>query len=256
MNTSLKNRYGNWAMVTGASSGIGKQFCMQLAELGFNLVITARRIERLNALRDDLITRFSTEIIVVGADLSAQDFMPHLIQATEALEIGLLINCAGFAITGEFISKPLTTHLDLMRVNAMAPITLCHHFGRLMAQRKRGGIINISSASAFLPIPHWATYSSSKVFLLHFSEALWHEMKHHNVDVLAVCPPSTDSEFSQIAHITMRGISPKNVVDNALGAIGKKMTTVVGFGLSVSLASLRLFSRQLLVRMASKIVAG
>ncbi len=254
MSNLFFEKYGNWALVTGASSGIGKQFCYQLADMKFNLVIVARRIDRLNAISAELKKKHNIEVVVVGLDLSQESFMEKLTQATEDIPLNLLVNCAGFAVTGEFISHPVTTDLALLHVNCSAPMLLSRHYGQKMAERKKGGIINIASASAYLPIPFWASYSASKVFLLHFSEALWYEMKKYGVDVIAICPPSTNTEFGSIAKINMPGISAETVVSTALQNLGKKTSITIGFGLSVSMIFMKLFSRKTVVLLASKII--
>lgn len=249
-------KYGDWALVTGASSGIGKEFCYHLAALKFNLVIVARRIDRLNVISEELKRKHNVEILVVALDLAEEKFMDKLTVTTADIPISLLINCAGFAVTGDFISHPAATDLALMHVNCCAPVLLSHYYGKKMAERKKGGIINIASASAYLPIPYWASYSASKVFLLNFSEALWYEMKKYGVDVIAICPPSTDTEFGGIAKINMPGIAPEAVVNTALKNIGKKTSVTVGFGLSASMFFMKFFSRKTVVLLASKIIGS
>ncbi len=253
-NTGFFEKYGEWALVTGASSGIGKEFCYQLAALKFKLVIVARRLDRLEAIAADIKAKFGTMVIVIEADLSTEFFINKIAEATTDINISLLVNCAGFAVTGELIANPPNADVDLLHVNCRAPIILCRHFGEKMAKRKRGGIINIASASAYLPIPYWSSYSASKVFLLNFSEALWYEMKQYEVDVIAVCPPSTDTEFLKKSNINMNGIPPEKVVNAALSNLGKKLSTTIGFGLAFSMAAMKLLGRKVVVLMASKII--
>jgi uncharacterized protein len=256
MSNLFFEKYGDWALVTGASSGIGKEFCYHLASMEFNLVLVARRIDRLNALAEELKRKHNIEILVVALDLAQENFMEKLTQATADIPINLLINCAGFAVTGEFISHPVTIDLALLHVNCTAPLLLSRHYGQKMTERKKGGIINIASASAYLPIPFWASYSASKVFLLHFSEALWYEMKKYGVDVIAVCPPSTNTEFGKVAKINMRGIPAETVVNVALKNIGKKASIAIGLGLSLSMIIMKFISRKTVVLLASKIIGN
>lgn len=256
MTNAFYEKYGPWALVTGASSGIGKSFCYYLASQGFHLVIVARRRERLETIADDLQKTYKVQVVVVEADLSRDDFLVPLQQATQDIDIGLLVNCAGFAVTGEFISHDVSVDVDLLHLNCRAPLILSHYFGKKMAVRKKGGIINIASASAYLPIPFWSSYSASKVFLLNFSEALWFEMKKYKVDVIAVCPPSTETEFLSIAKINMPGIPPERVVATSVKYLGKKLSVTVGSGLAMSMALMKLFSRKVVVLMASKIIGN
>src|SRR6516162_6540984 len=131
-------RFGQWAVVTGASSGIGEAFARQLAETGMNLVLVARREDRLKKLADDLQGAHSVNVRVVSADLSHHDFMPPIEQATADLQVGLLVNNAGIATTGKFLDNDLAEELALLHVNNRATLILAHHFGQPMRHRRRG----------------------------------------------------------------------------------------------------------------------
>lgn len=254
MNEVFLRKYGPWALVTGASSGIGATFGRRLAELGFNLVLVARRRPRLQKIADELSASYGVQVRIVAADLSTADFLDALVEATREISIGLLVNNAGFAVTGRLIEHDLEAELSLLHTNCRAPLILSHYYGRQMSGRGKGGIINVSSASALMPIPFWANYSSSKVYLLHLSEALWFELGKQGVDVLAVCPGSTDTEFGKIAGTNLRGMPAAKVVDCALKNLGKKPSVMVGFVYALSDFMLRFISRKSAVRLASKAV--
>src|SRR5262249_32002855 len=146
-------RFGPWALVTGASSGIGEAFARRLAESGVNLVLVARREDRLRKLADDLRSQHSVSTRVVPVDLSRDDFLPAIEQATADVQVGLLVNNAGIATTGNFLDHDLGSELALLHVNSRAPLILTHHFGRSMRQRGRGGIIFVASTLAFAGVP-------------------------------------------------------------------------------------------------------
>jgi len=249
-----KEKYGNWAFITGASSGIGEEFAKQLAELKFNLVLVARRKENLENLSTHLISLHSIETVIITLDLSSSNFLEEIEPQVEHLDIGLLINNAGFAITGGFLEDTLESQIQLLDLNCKAPLILSHYFGNKMIKKNKGAIINIASASAFLPMPYWANYAASKAYLLHFTEGLWYELKAKGVDVLAVCPGGTKTEFAQTANIQSHGMSVKDVVSESLKNIGKKPTVVTGFNNKVSTTLLKLFSRKTLIKIGAKVI--
>lgn len=220
------------------------EFCNQLAKAGFNIALLARRESRLKDLAADLSKRYGITTKTLPINLAEHDFLSKVAENTADLQIGLLVNCAGFALTGALIDTPLNDTLDLMQVNCIAPVVLSQHFGRLMAEQGRGGIINVSSAASFLPVPNWSTYASSKAFVRFFSEALWFELKKKSVDVLAFCPGATDTEFNKKAGITMSGMNVTPVVECALKSIGRKPGVVVGVGNWLATTLTRFVSRR------------
>jgi hypothetical protein len=159
---SFQERYGPWALITGASSGIGAEFARQLAALGLNMVLVARRRDRIEHLALQLSERHNIRTRTIAADLSPSDFMSSIGPMTEELEIGLLVNNAGFALTGGFWDHALEKELELLNVNCRAPLILAYEFGRKMIERKRGGIIFLASMVGFASVPFWANYAASK----------------------------------------------------------------------------------------------
>lgn len=134
MNNFLK-KYGPWALVTGTSSGIGEEFSYQLATLGFNIVLVARRGEKLEKLSNELIHSYGIETCVIITDLSKPDFINDILPVIHSLQIGLLVNNAGFALTGNFLDNTLEEELSLLDVNCRAPIILTHSLAPLMIDR-------------------------------------------------------------------------------------------------------------------------
>jgi uncharacterized protein len=180
MDAIMKNfveRFGPWALVTGASAGIGVAFARRLAEVGMNLVLVARREDRLRKLAEDLRRQHAISTRVVPVDLSRDDFLPAIEQATADVAVGLLVNNAVIATTGNFLDNDLGSELALLHVNSRAPLILAHHFGRAMRQRGRGGIIFVASTVAFAGVPSWSNYAGSKAHDLVFAEGLARELR-------------------------------------------------------------------------------
>ena len=236
-------RFGPWALVTGASSGIGEAFARRLAELGMNLVLIARREDRLRKLAEDLQSEHSVRTRVVPVDLSQDDFLPLIEQATNDLQIGPLVNNAGFANTGKFLDNDLGSELALLHVNSRAPLILAHHFGRSMQEWGRGGMIFVSSTVAFAGIPSWSTYAASKAQELVFAEGLAEELRKDGIAVLAVCPGPTQTEFWFSGAKPFFLLQPNAVVDVALKKLGRKIAVVAGRTNSIIAFSTRLLPR-------------
>ncbi len=227
---TFKERYGPWALVTGASSGIGGEFARQLADAGLNLVLVARRKQRLDDLARQFKSKNQIQVISINADLSRPDFLPLIIAETQSIEIGLLVNNAGFGLARKFLDHALEEELALLDVNCRAPLVLSHVFGRQMAERKRGGIIFVSSVSGYLATPFEASYAASKVYELFLAESLGYELKENGVDVLALCPGSTDTEFHKVSGsrpVAAMAVGP--VVYLALKNLGSKPVAIPGW---------------------------
>lgn len=252
----LYKKYGPWALVTGASSGIGEEFSRQLAALNFNLVLVARRHEKLARLSAELSNQYAIKVVALPIDLSTGDFLDTIEAVTNSLEVGLLVNNAGFALTGSFLDHSMADEVSLLQVNCRAPLMLMHAFGRKMRQRGRGGIIQVASASAFLPMPLWAHYAASKVYSMYLAEGLWHELSGRGIDVLTLCPGATRTEFSAVAGTKQGGMMPAQVVRAGLQNLGKKPTVVVGLGNRVTTFITRFFPRRCLIKLGAKVVRG
>ncbi len=187
------------ALVTGASSGIGAVFARDLAALGFNLLLTARRADRLEALASELRKAHGVRAEIIVADLATPAGIDAVRVACAGRDVDLLVNNAGFASYGLF------TEIDPARLgaevalNVAAPMALAREFLPKMVARGSGGIINVASTAAFQPTPRLGVYGATKAFLLNFSEALWAECRGTGVRVLALCPGQTKTEFFSVA---------------------------------------------------------
>jgi short-subunit dehydrogenase len=226
---SFTEKYGPWALVTGASSGIGVEFANRLAANGMNVVLVARREDRLRALATELETEYSIETKVVATDLSRDDFLEPLRDATADLEIGLLVNNAGFATSGHLLDNDLDAELAMLHVNSRAPLVLSHHFGRRMRKQGKGGIIFVSSIVAHSGTPGWSNYAATKAFDLTLSDGIARELKGDGVSVIAVSPGATQTEFWQVTGgKPLLPLTPQHVVQSALRGLGRRSTTVPG----------------------------
>ena len=215
-----------WCLVTGASSGIGAEFARQLAAAGARLVLVARREERLNALAEELRTAHDTESRVIVMDLLEPGATANLRSQTEDLEIDVLVNNAGFGHYGQFTDMDIDRATNMVQLNIQRVVELTHAYLPDMLQRKRGGIINVASTSAFQAVPFMSLYSSTKAFVLHFSEGLWAETRKKGVTVYALCPGFTKTEFFDEAHlpssVAFGTKSLQYVVANALKSLTKR----------------------------------
>ena len=192
---------GKWAVVTGASAGIGEAIAVELAAAGVNLVLTARRRERLDLLAERLRALYSIQAQVVVADLTLQQAPQQIFDATEGsgLQVEVLINNAGFGEYGEFLRSNLEMQLNMVQVNCSAVVHLTRLFLPAMAARRQGAVMIVASTASYQPVPYLATYGATKAFDRMLAEALAEEMKRHGVRVSALCPGPTESEFNQVA---------------------------------------------------------
>ena len=252
MSNDFAQRYGPWALVTGASSGIGREFARQLAARGLSVILVARRSERLEALADELAMRHAIDTRVSAVDLCRDDFLDPIREATAGLEIGLLVNSAGFSLTGPFLDMDQDNMLRMLNLNVRAPALLTREYGPAMRARRRGGIVMVSSVTGFAGTPLWALYSATKGFDLLFGEALAAELRGDGVDVLALAPGTTRTEFLDVAGIgEFMGMEAADVVGHALARLGSADVVVPGWFYRGGV-----FAMRFLPRAASRAVFG
>ncbi len=190
---SFSTQYGPWALVTGAAMGLGAEFSRQLAGRGLNIVLADVNMDALHTTTTAIAAQTNVQVQSLVCDLSTPDGLSSLIEATQDLEIGLLVNNAGISAIGPFLDVPLEKHLEILALNTRAPLVLAHHFGARMRARSRGGIIFVSSISAVVGTSYVSAYSATKAFNLNLGEALWDELRASGVNVLAVVVGSVDT---------------------------------------------------------------
>jgi short-subunit dehydrogenase len=214
------------ALITGASAGIGLAFAQALAERGYDLIVTARRRERLEELATGLrVKHAGIRVEIIVADL-AEGAAPEQIAAETArlgMTVELLVNNAGFGTHGRFESIAPDREREEIALNVAALVALTHAFLPAMLERGRGGVINIASTAAFQPVPWMSVYGATKAFVRSFSEALHEEVYARGVRVLALCPGPTATEFFDTAVAAPRGPirTVRDVVATGLRAYDK-----------------------------------
>ena len=198
MNKSAFNKkYGTWAIVTGASSGIGVEFAKQLAALGFNLVLIARRVENMETLGADLKSKFGIEYKAVKLDLTQEGFYNVVEEAINGLDIGLLVNNAGINCEGAFYRADLERNVNMIRLNVEASFILAYNIGKKLIEKGSGGIIFTASTSSFQAMPYFTHYAATKAYILSLAESMHFEFRKKGVEVLALCPGPTESEMAR-----------------------------------------------------------
>src|ERR1700740_1314820 len=192
---------GKWALVTGASAGIGVALARELAAGGTNLVLTARRKERLEQLAQELAAAQKVRVEVFAADLAQAEAPQQIFAFTlmKQINVDLLINNAGFGAYGEFATVDTQRLLDMVQVNCSAVVHLTHLYLPQMLKQRRGDILIVASTASFQAVPYISTYAATKAFDLLFAEGLAEEVKPHGIRVCALCPGSTESEFHEVA---------------------------------------------------------
>jgi short-subunit dehydrogenase len=245
------------ALVTGASAGIGEAFARQLAKDGYDLVLVARRRDRLETLAKELGSAHGVSCEVISADLAKNDEVAGIEERLRAGDIDLLVNNAGFGTFGEFAKLPLDRELEELDLNVRALMRLSHAALGGMTERGRGGIINVASAAGFQPIPYNATYSATKAFVLHFSEALHEEARGRGVSVTCLCPGPVRTEFQQVSGVDEKAlpsfawVGVDTVVGDALSALRQgRAIALPGTFNAVTANSVRLVPRFLVRRIA------
>jgi short-subunit dehydrogenase len=251
---------GRWALITGASAGIGAELARQLAAGGANLVLTARRKDRLDQLAAELQGAYGPSVEVLAADLAqpgAPDAIFAFIQG-KGIALDLLVNNAGFGAYGEFTEIPLRRQLEMVQVNVAAVIHLTHLFLPAMIERRRGDILILASTAGFQGVPYLAAYAATKSFDLFFAEALAEEVRQYGVRVTALCPGATSTEYQEVAGQPDYAFRTPERVDKVvrvgLEALARgKPSVISGVRNTIMLQSQRLAPRRLVTAITARI---
>src|SRR6202140_1266082 len=251
---------GKWALITGASAGIGVALARELAAGGANLVLTARRQERLEELARELTAKHKIKTSVFAADLAEVTAPEKIFAFTRAqgISIELLINNAGFGAYGEFPSIEVSRLLDMVQVNCAAVVHLTRLYLPEMVERRSGDILILASTAAFQAVPYISTYAATKTFDLHFAEGLAEEVRQYGVRVCALCPGSTETEFFQVAgqrnHTHRAPETAEKVAHVGLAALALGKSSVIsGFKNWLGAETVRLVPRRMVARIAAGI---
>ena len=256
-------RYGPWAVIAGASEGLGAEFAEQLARQGLNLVLVARRAGLLKELASLLTQKYRVEVFECVLDLATLQEAQELAESTRALDVGLLIYNAAFSAVGPFLQRPLEDHLKEIDTNIRTPLALLHSFGQRLAARGRGGVILMSSLSAFQGSAFITNYAATKAFNQLVGEGLWEEWRRQGVDVLSCAagairtPNFMASQAKSTGGISDMTSEPGQVASEALSALGRQPFVIPGQGNRLASFLMRhLMPRRAAIQMMGKILEG
>ncbi|MFZ2988935.1 SDR family NAD(P)-dependent oxidoreductase [Ideonella sp.] len=255
----------SWALITGASSGLGVDFARELAAQGHHLVLVARRVEPMQALAAELERAHGVRVKVIGADLARPGAGAELLATLDAdgIAIDTLINNAGYGLFGEFLSQPLERTLDMLQLNMLTLTELTHAFGGAMAKRGRGRMLLVASIGGYQATPTYAAYSASKSYVLLFGEALHEELRPHGVTVTVLAPGITATEFLKVSgqkatlyqRLVMMRSGP--VVRIGLRALARRRASIVpGWLNAITAWSNRLMPRSLQRKIAFRLMSN
>jgi short-subunit dehydrogenase len=256
----MKTYAGKTALVTGASSGIGKALAEDLARRGASLILVARSKDRLDALAATLRGPYGAAPLVIAMDLAEAGAATRLVADVDRAgrAVDLLVNNAGFGKWGNFQDETLATYGEMIDLNIRAVVELCHGFLPGMAARRDCGILNVGSTASYIPVPWAAVYGATKAFVLSLSEALYYEYHEKGVQITALCPGNTASNFAAVAHAsaaksTNVGDSPESVAKVGLDALLRGECSVIpGFANGQAAFLPRILSRKRVARIAGE----
>ncbi len=254
---------GQRALITGASSGLGSDFARQLAAHGCNLILVARREDRMQTLATELRTKHNVGVEVIALDLGQPDAAQTLYDRVKAanLSVDILVNNAGFGVFGEFVQQEWERNREMLALNIVTLTHLTHLYAKDMRVRNHGYILNVSSIGGYSPTPLYSTYSATKSYVLDFSDALAYELKNTGVSVTCVSPGVTKTEFLDISgqkptfFQRMSMMTSEVVVKQGIDAMLKRRRSfVTGLSNAFMIWLLRLAPRALQLRMAEQMM--
>jgi uncharacterized protein len=251
------------ALITGASSGIGADFARQLAARKIDLILTARRRDRLEALAAELTALHNVKISVIENDLNVPDGADRLCDELTQRQLAptVLINNAGFGYYSPFVEQPREDMEALLQVNVRALTILCRRLGEEMAKRKHGYILNVSSFAALAPIPRYSVYSGAKAYVVAFTQGIRHELSRRGVKVSVICPGFTRTEFHDVSRhektALMRAteLTPEQVARAGLTGLERgKLLIVPGWWYKLNALAARVLPRSLMSALSARVV--
>ncbi len=250
-------QYGKWALITGASSGIGQELARQLAESKMDLILVGRNKTSLQTLATELQQNNNVSCLQISLDLSQTGSTQQLIDAIGNRDLGLAVLAAGFGTSGSFLTSDLQEELNMLHLNCQAVLEQTHHFASRFAGRGKGGIILFGSLVGFQGTPYAAHYSATKAYVQTLAEALHVELQGTGVDVLSAAPGPVQTGFASRADMQMgAALRPEDTGVPILRALGQRQTVLPGFLTKFLVGSLRLLPRWGKVRVMKQIMGG
>jgi hypothetical protein len=245
--------FGFWAVLTGATSGIGLETARLLSEAGFNLLLCARNSDDLNATAAAL----PGQCLVVSADLSTEAGIHRLVDAAGNLDAGLFYHAAGYGTSGLFVDSDVAQEANMWRLNTGSVLHLTHYFSRVFKEKRRGGVVLLGSIVGFQGVPYAAHYAATKAYVQSLGEALALELKPFGVDVLTAAPGPVASRFGDRAGLQMSGaMQPSDIAAPILRALGRRDTVLPGTLSKVLVWALRTVPRWGKVRIMKMVMGG
>jgi uncharacterized protein len=251
----LKQKYGKWALVAGASKGIGAAFSNFLAARGMDLVLIARNRKDLDELAASLTDRYKIQVKCISCDLSDANAANQIKLAVQDMEISLLVYNAALSYIGPFEKNSLEHHNQIARANMITPMNLVQIFGEQMLKNGRGALILMASLAGFQGSGYLAAYASTKAFNRVLAESLWYEWKDRGVDVMACCAGATsspnfiESNAEPMGFLAPRVLTPEEVVEECFMKLGKRPSFITGRGNRIaSFFMQKVFPRKMAVR--------
>jgi len=242
------------ALITGASSGLGYDMALILGKMGYDLILVARREDKLVELK----SKIATNSRIICLDLSKENSCYELFEACKDENIDVLINNAGFGLHGDFLETELSTELNMIDLNIKSVHILTKLFLPQLVKKNSGYILNVASAAGFMPGPLMATYYATKAYVLNLSQALYEELRKRGskVHICALCPGPVDTEFNTVANVSfsLKGLNSLEVSQYALDKMfAKKNIIIPGFVMKLTIFATRLAPRKFVLRTAYKL---
>lgn len=231
---TFKSKYGNTALVAGASEGMGAAFSEALAQRGLDLVLVARRKEPLDLLAEKLRTKYKIDVQTISCDLTLDDATERIQAAIGDCEINFLVYNACLSYIGHYLEADVTEHTNIAQVNMITPIRMLHHFGAKMVAKRRGGVVVMSSLAGLQGSGYLSTYAATKAFDKIIAEGLWYEWKPAGVDVIACCAGATstpnyiNTKPLKTSLFEPKAQKPEEVVEECLQRIGTTPSFISG----------------------------
>jgi short-subunit dehydrogenase len=233
---TFKEKYANTALIAGGSEGMGAAYAHALAARGMDLVLIARRKEPLEATGRQITEQFGINILTIACDLSAADAVAQILHTIGEIPIDFLVYNAALSYIGPYLATDISTHTNIAKVNMLSPLTMLYYFGGKMVERRKGGIVLMSSIAGFQGSGYLSTYAATKAFNRVLAEGLWYEWQSKGVDVIACCAGATatpnyfNTQPGKANILEPKPQTPQQVVEECLRKIGSTPSFVSGTG--------------------------